>query len=451
MAKKTLSRWQKAVVLVPLAAASGAWTATLAVPADSDTDTLQATSSEAAASTEGSGMLPDGTSVPTQAIEAPASVSSPDSFGSGGYDGSVARSITADSSINGIPSAAVAAYQRAAQVINAADSACNISWQLVAAIGRVESDHGRYGGNVLTADGVARPGIYGIPLDGTNGTARIADTDGGEFDNDAVWDRAMGPMQFIPSTWSIVGVDSDGDGERNPQDIDDAALATAVYLCSGGEDLSTEQGQRSAVFRYNRSNDYVDLVLSLMRAYQAGDFTTTPNEVYSGATFFPAPSDSVVTKQTKGKPKKAKNVPEPKPKPTRNGGGSGGLFGGGGSSGGSGGSGGGVVTGGETGGGSVGDTVKETTENVGGTVKDATKNVQETVEDTLTPLQKAQEYCRNTDTGPASLQQCVDAYLSGGASAVNNLVSGLLDTTKGAVDGVKGTVGGVVGGLTGGN
>ena len=80
-------------------------------------------------------------------------------------------------------------------------------------------------------------------------------------------------MQFIPSTWSVVGVDADGDGQRNPQDIDDAALATAVYLCSGDDDLSTDAGQRAAVYRYNHSQAYVDLVLAIMTAYLAGDFT----------------------------------------------------------------------------------------------------------------------------------------------------------------------------------
>ena len=84
-------------------------------------------------------------------------------------------------------------------------------------------------------------------------------------------------MQFIPSTWSIVGVDADGDAKRNPQDIDDAALATAVYLCSGKDDLSTVIGQRAAVYRYNHSQSYVDLVLSIMDAYLDGDFTTIPN------------------------------------------------------------------------------------------------------------------------------------------------------------------------------
>ena len=73
------------------------------------------------------------------------------------------------------------------------------------------------------------------------------DTDAGQYDNDTRFDRAVGPMQFIPSTWSVVGVDGDSDGTRNPQDIDDAALATAVYLCSGDDDLSPRRasGPRS--------------------------------------------------------------------------------------------------------------------------------------------------------------------------------------------------------------
>jgi hypothetical protein len=84
-------------------------------------------------------------------------------------------------------------------------------------------------------------------------------------------------MQFIPSTWAIVGVDADNDGQRNPQDIYDAALGSAVYLCSGPDDLSTTAGQRAAVFRYNHSQKYVDLVLAIEQAYLRGDFTSVPN------------------------------------------------------------------------------------------------------------------------------------------------------------------------------
>jgi membrane-bound lytic murein transglycosylase B len=167
-----------------------------------------------------------------------------------------------------IPAAALVAYQRAAVVIAGADESCGLDWELLAAIGRVESNHGQYGGNRLDASGVARPGVYGPRLTGQHHTSRILDTDGGELDHDTRFDRAVGPMQFIPSTWAMVVVDGDGDGVRNPQDVDDAALATAVYLCSGTDDLSTSRGERAAVHRYNHSWSYVDLVLAVKQAYE---------------------------------------------------------------------------------------------------------------------------------------------------------------------------------------
>ncbi|GAA1922481.1 hypothetical protein GCM10009737_24970 [Nocardioides lentus] len=275
---RRFGRTQKALTLLPLALLSAAWTAGLAAP----------TVSLTAAADQVDVDLPDGTSVPTEAIEAPASLSRPGAIAPGVPAGRGAEAVRT-ASTNGIPAAALAAYQRAETVINRADAGCNITWQLVAAIGRVESDHGRFGGNVLDSDGVAQPGIRGIPLDGRNGTATIRDTDAGQLDADRRFDRAVGPMQFIPSTWSVVGVDADGDGERNPQDIDDAALASAVYLCSGDEDLSTTAGQRSAVFRYNNSEDYVDLVLSIMEAYSQGDYSSVPTATASGNTFQPAP------------------------------------------------------------------------------------------------------------------------------------------------------------------
>ncbi|MCY4724840.1 hypothetical protein NYO98_01000 [Nocardioides sp. STR2] len=94
-------------------------------------------------------------------------------------------------------------------------------------------------------------------------------------------------MQFIPSTWAVVGVDGDSDGTRDPQDIDDAALATAVYLCSGDDDLSSEQGQRASVYRYNHSNDYVDLVLGIMQAYLDGDFSAVPTSTLTSGVITP--------------------------------------------------------------------------------------------------------------------------------------------------------------------
>jgi membrane-bound lytic murein transglycosylase B len=253
-------RAQKVTALLPLAVLSAAWTAGLA------------TSGSGASAAAGPQTLPDGTRVPAQAVQAPASLTPPQ-----GLAHSNARRVLATASASGIPAVALSAYERAATVIDTADHGCHLPWQLVAAIGRVESDHGRADGNVLTDRGIAEPGIYGPMLDGRHGTPQIRDTDAGQLDGDTSFDRAVGPMQFIPSTWAIVGVDADNDGRRDPQDIYDAALASAVYLCSGPDDLATTSDQRSAVFRYNHSRQYVDLVLAIEGAYLAGDYSAVPN------------------------------------------------------------------------------------------------------------------------------------------------------------------------------
>jgi membrane-bound lytic murein transglycosylase B len=282
MSERRNGRLRKATALVPLALLSAAFTASVA---GANAPSVVTAGAQHAADTT----LPDGTAVPTQAIEAPASVSNGDSLGLGLGDGDTAQ-IVSTASTSGIPSAALSAYQRAETVINAADKSCNLTWQLIAAIGRVESNHGRANGNVLDDNGLATPGIYGIALNGSNKTTEILDTDAGQYDGDTSYDRAVGPMQFIPSTWSVVGVDADGDGLRNPQDIDDAALGTAVYLCSGDDDLGTDAGRRAAVFRYNHSQSYVDLVLSIMDAYTLGDFTSVPNSVTAAGYLLPAPT-----------------------------------------------------------------------------------------------------------------------------------------------------------------
>ncbi|MBM9461091.1 lytic transglycosylase domain-containing protein [Nocardioides sp. zg-536] len=278
MSRKRLGRLQRVATIIPLALLSAAWTVSVA-----GIGSVAAPS----AAQEGPGRVTDGTSVPEESIEDPASISEPSQIE--GLNGGNEAGIVSASSTNAIPAAALAAYQRAETVINSADESCNLTWQLIAALGRVESNHGRFGGNVLNNDGVATPGIYGIPLNGQNKTKAIPDTDAGVYDKDTEWDRAVGPMQFIPSTWQVVGVDADDDAARNPQDIDDASLAAAVYLCSGDGDLSTVAGQRAAVYRYNHSQAYVDLVLKIMDAYLEGDFTSVPNNSTAAGYVVPEP------------------------------------------------------------------------------------------------------------------------------------------------------------------
>jgi membrane-bound lytic murein transglycosylase B len=173
---------------------------------------------------------------------------------------------------NGLPSAARRAYVNAAQAMAANDPACQLPWTLLAGIGRVESDHGRYGGSVLGADGVSHPLVIGVPLNGAGPVSAIRDTDDGRLDKDKVWDRAVGPMQFIPSTWAGAAHDGDGDGVESPNDIDDAALAAAAYLCSGSGSVLGESAMSAAIFRYNASEDYVALVMAMEEGYRTGVF-----------------------------------------------------------------------------------------------------------------------------------------------------------------------------------
>ncbi len=172
-----------------------------------------------------------------------------------------------------LPAAALTAYKNAAVAENRVDPACQIPWTLLAGIGRVESNHGRYGGSVLSSDGISRPAILGVPLNGVGPVAAIRDTDNGRYDGDKVWDRAVGPMQFIPSTWAYAGRDGDGDGLKSPNDLNDAALAAAGYLCSGPGSVLPDAAMRAAIFRYNPSDYYVSLVMAFARGYQTGVFT----------------------------------------------------------------------------------------------------------------------------------------------------------------------------------
>lgn len=175
-----------------------------------------------------------------------------------------------------VPAAASRAYRNAAASMARTDPACQIPWTLLAGIGRVESDHGRYGGSTLGADGVSRPLIIGVQLNGTGPVAAIRDTDNGRYDKDTVWDRAVGPMQFIPSTWRSSARDGDGDGVKSPNDLDDAALSAAAYLCSGGGSILGDSTMGAAVYRYNQDDYYVALVMAFERGYRTGVFIMPP-------------------------------------------------------------------------------------------------------------------------------------------------------------------------------
>jgi hypothetical protein len=177
---------------------------------------------------------------------------------------------------SGIPTAAVNAYVRAAGRLATEDPSCGIRWTLLAAIGRVESNHGRFGGAMLRDDGYPTKPIRGIPLDGRPNVALIDDTDRGRLDGDTRYDRAVGPMQFIPSTWQSVGVDGNGDGRRDPNNLFDAAYGAARYLCDGDADLRNADARAQAVRRYNNADAYVRVVLNLADMYETGAVQRLP-------------------------------------------------------------------------------------------------------------------------------------------------------------------------------
>ncbi len=171
------------------------------------------------------------------------------------------------SAATGIPVRALRAYGRAALAMHQAMPGCHLSWVTLAGIGRVESNHGRYGGAVVLAGGRESKPIVGVPLDGSGDVAAVGDTDRGSLDGDPAQDRAVGPMQFLPSTWRKYAADGNGDGKGNPQNIDDAALAAAHYLCVGGRDMAKPAGWWSGLLSYDHSVAYGQKVFGLADTY----------------------------------------------------------------------------------------------------------------------------------------------------------------------------------------
>jgi hypothetical protein len=155
----------------------------------------------------------------------------------------------------GVPARALEAYAAASERLGEESPGCHLDWTTLAGIGYVESRNGDAGGG-LRPTGEPREAIFGVALDGIRGAVDQGKAEPSRLDGQPGVDRAIGPLQFLPSTWRVWGTDADGDGEGDPQDIDDAALAAGRYLCASG-DLGTAQAWTAAVFSYNHSAKYV--------------------------------------------------------------------------------------------------------------------------------------------------------------------------------------------------
>ncbi|MGW6375868.1 lytic transglycosylase domain-containing protein [Rhodococcus sp. NPDC055112] len=177
----------------------------------------------------------------------------------------------------GIPELVLGAYRMAESTMAAEAPDCGVTWHLLAGIGRIESGHA--GGGRTDAAGTTVTPILGPVLNGhLAGNQVITDTDGGALDGDKKHDRAVGPMQFIPSTWARYAADGNGDGTTDPNNVFDASLAAARYLCSGGLNLRDSAQEVRAVLRYNNSMAYAANVLAWSAAY-AGGGTPAPGSI----------------------------------------------------------------------------------------------------------------------------------------------------------------------------
>ncbi len=176
-----------------------------------------------------------------------------------------------------LPLVALDAYVRAANRLAAEQPTCGLRWWGLAGIGKVESGHGTAGGSRLGADGKTSSRIIGIVLDGSNNTAVVGDSDGGALDDDPEFDRAVGPMQFLPGSWRTLGRDGNGDGRADPDNMYDAALAAAGLLCrAGGSGLDTDAGLYRAALGYNASAAYASLVVRYAKGYAAAEEQIIP-------------------------------------------------------------------------------------------------------------------------------------------------------------------------------
>jgi hypothetical protein len=224
----------------------------------------------------------------------------------------------------GIPTTVLAAYQSAERLMAQHQPNCQLRWWMVAGIGEVESGHAH--GGAVDANGATLAPILGPRLDGTHGFAAIPDTDHGALDGDPAWDRAVGPMQFIPSTWREYAVDTRGTGVADPNNVFDAAATTGRYLCNGGRDLRDPAQLIGAVYSYNPSAAYVRTVLAWMRVYSAGataipDSTTVPAGSQGSApslvaAIAPAPAARPSPSSTPIALPPATSAPSPAPTPS---------------------------------------------------------------------------------------------------------------------------------------
>jgi len=182
---------------------------------------------------------------------------------------------------DGMSLLALDAYIAGAESMTDLAAECVISWEILAAIGEIESKHGTLGNRWIAPNGNLSSGLLGPLLDGS-AFALVKDSDNGSYDGSHEFDRALGPMQFLPSTWLRHGVDGNADGFNDPQNIYDAAAGAANYLCELGKERKTANIE-VRLRGYNDSTSYIIKVMDTADRYR--------NQGLPGAPVIEIPAD----------------------------------------------------------------------------------------------------------------------------------------------------------------
>lgn len=206
-------------------------------------------------------------------------------MGAAGSAGGV--QVVAPGAVRGLSPVLLDAYTRAAAAAPSVAPGCTgVRWSILAGIAQIES--GQASGRTISATGDVTPPIIGPALDGSGAggnTTAIRDSDGGRWDHDRVFDRAVGVLQFIPSSWRIYGRDGNRDGVLNPHNVYDNALGSVVHLCgTGRRNLADPSQMQQALFGYNRSTTYVTQVTGWITQFDQLGAEVAPGGSGSAAT-----------------------------------------------------------------------------------------------------------------------------------------------------------------------
>ena len=174
--------------------------------------------------------------------------------------------------IGGMSIEAATAYIEGAKRAQELVPGCAVDPLFLAGFGKIESGHGTANGASIQPDGMVLPKILGPSLDGSGvggNTTAISNKLPADkrflYGVNGAYDQAVGPMQFLGSTFGGLQPPPDFDGDPStiptPHSYYDATLGAAILLCNAGNGLQDEASMRTAAFSYNRSSSYVEKVM----------------------------------------------------------------------------------------------------------------------------------------------------------------------------------------------